>query len=67
MKRKKTSADQLQAKAQPSAETRYRIASTRRLSRRPYFSPGIPANIEPKMVPRIALKTVTPSRYGVRW
>ncbi len=66
MKRKATKADQFHAMAQPRPETRYRTAITRRLSRRPKRSPGKPASIAPRTVPKSALNTVTPKRKGVR-
>src|SRR5579884_2337353 len=66
MNRKSTSADQPQAKAQPKAEIKYNTAITRRLSRRPYRSPGIPASIAPKTVPQSALATVIPKEAGER-
>ena len=66
MKRKATRAYQFQAKAQPRPEIKYRTAITRRLSRRPKRSPGKPASIAPRTVPKSALNTVTPSRNGVR-
>ena len=66
MKRNTTRACQFQAKAQPSPEMRYKTAITRRLSRRPKRSPGIPASIAPRTVPQSALNTVTPNRKGVR-
>src|SRR5881275_2681415 len=64
--RNSTSADQFHARAQPSAETRYRTASPRRLSRRPYLSPKRPAVAAPMIVPQSALETVKPSAPGER-
>src|SRR6266567_483242 len=64
IKRKATSAYQCHAKAHPRAETRYRTARMRRLSRRPYRSPGIPAENEPATVPHNAMATVIPKDAG---
>src|SRR3989442_790640 len=66
-KREATSDVQFQARAQPRAETRYRMAITRRLSRRPYRSPGIPASIAPTMVPQSAIETVSPRDAAESW
>src|SRR5258708_1078427 len=67
MKRKRTSADQSHATAQPRAETRYSTAIARKLSRRPNLSPGSPARMDPKMVPQSAAETVIPKAAGDRW
>src|SRR5712664_3575700 len=66
MKRKRTSVLQFQAKAQPRAETRYSTAMARRLSRRPNLSPGIPASMDPRIVPQSAAETVIPRAAGDR-
>ena len=66
MNRANTNEPQFQANAHPIAESRYRIASMRRLARRPYLSPGYPAIIDPITVPQSALDTVRPSVPGVR-
>ena len=65
-KRASTSQCQFHANAQPSAETKYRTAMIRRLSRRPQRSPGIPASMAPTMVPHSAMDTVSPSDAGER-
>lgn len=62
--RKNTSEYQSQAKAHPRAETTYRTAMMRRLSRRPKRSAGIPANMAPRMVPISAVATVRPREKG---
>src|SRR5208337_2669040 len=67
MKRATTSAGQFHAKAQPRAEIRYSTAISRKLSRRPYRSPGMPASMAPNTVPKSALKTVNPSDQGESW
>src|SRR5436853_795995 len=67
IRRNRTSEYQFHATAQPTAEITYNTAITRRLSRRPYRSPGNPASIAPKIVPHSALATVTPSRPGESW
>src|ERR1700728_1949962 len=64
MNRKTNSAFQLHAIPQPSAEIRYRIAITRRLSRRPFRSPGIAASDAPRIVPTSAIATVNPSPHS---
>src|SRR5438445_2063521 len=66
-KRNRTREYQFQARAQPTDEITYNTAMTRKLSRRPYRSPGNPASIAPKIVPHSALATVTPSRPGESW
>src|SRR3974390_732449 len=65
--RKAINHPQFHATAHPIEETRYRTANTRRLSRLPYLSPGIPAVIAPMIVPNNALETVSPSVAGVKW
>src|SRR5580698_10306027 len=64
MARNTISAVQLQARAQPMEETRYRAPSTRRQRRRPYRSLGVAAPNEPTTVPHSALETVMPSING---
>jgi hypothetical protein len=61
-----TKAVQFHASPHPIAEIRYSTARIRKLSRRPHLSPGIPASIDPIIVPASALDTVTPSDSGVR-
>src|ERR1700761_5897671 len=61
IKRKSSSESQFHARPQPSAEMRYRIAITRRLSRRPLRSPGMPASDAPRIVPNSATATVKPN------
>ena len=39
---------------------------TRKLSRRPNLSPGIPASIDPRIVPQSAAETVIPKDAGDR-
>src|SRR2546422_6841621 len=67
MKRNATSEGQFHAAAQPRAETKYKMAMSRRLSRRPSLSPGNPASIDPMTVPQRALATVMPNIPGESW
>ena len=55
---------QFHENAQPKAETKNRQPKPFRLSRRPYLSPGSPANKAPTIVPQRAIATVSPSVEG---
>src|SRR2546428_10174898 len=66
-KRNPTREGQLQAAAQPNPEIKYKIAMSRRLSRRPIHSPGNPASNDPITVPQRALATVIPNNFGESW
>src|ERR1035441_2578509 len=60
--RKKSSAYQFHASAQPSAAITNTTASIASTGRRPHQSAGRPTNSEPNMVPNSALDTVKPSQ-----
>ena len=57
-------AAQLQAKAHPAEESRYKAPNALKQRRRPYRSLGVPAPNEPRTVPHNALETVIPSVAG---
>ena len=67
MNRKNNSEGKSHEMAEPRADTIYNTAMIRKLSRRPYLSPGTPPKIAPMMVPHRALETVTPSMASERW
>src|SRR5271168_1468147 len=67
IKRDTSSAGQFHANAQPTDDTKYNTAINRKLSRRPYFSPGRPPVIAPITVPASAEETVTPRDHSERW
>ncbi len=63
--RKKSSAYQLQASPQPTAEMTKSTASSASTGRRPHQSAGRPTSNAPTMVPNSALETVKPSRLSL--
>ena len=64
--RKNSSEYQSQAKAQPTADTRNKTASTVSTGRRPHQSEGRPTSKAPNSVPISALDTVKPRRLSLR-
>src|SRR4030042_279026 len=66
IQRKNSSAYQSQAKAQPTADTKYRTANTVNTGRRPHQSEGRPTNRAPNNVPISALATVQPFMLSER-
>ncbi len=59
-KRKKRNDSQSQAKAVPTADTKYKMAISTKVVRRPQRSAGQPATTAPTIVPIRALATVNP-------
>ena len=61
-----SSTGQLHANPEPRAESTYKTAITRSVSRPPNFCPIAPADIAPITVPTSAMATVSPSCEGVK-